>query len=87
MRFIPLTERSGINLDDSTLNESVSTDQLVVGGVVNNGQSTSLTRDTFGTPREVARVETESTTLEVTTTNTDKMDTLTTELGVGGLTT
>ena len=74
-------------MDDGTLNESVGTDQLVVGGVVDNGQSTSLAGDTLGTPREVTRLETKGTTLEVTTTDTDKMNTLTTQLGVGGLTT
>ena len=56
VRFIPLTERSGINLDNSTLDKSVGTDQLVVGGVVNDSQDTSLARDAFGTPREVTTV-------------------------------
>lgn len=74
-------------MDDGTLDESVSTDQLVVGGVVDNGQGTGLARDTFGTPREVTRFKTKSTTLEVTTTDTNKMNTLTTQLSVGGLTT
>lgn len=34
MRLIPLTEGSGINLDDGTLDKGVGTDKLVVGCVV-----------------------------------------------------
>jgi hypothetical protein len=85
--FVPLTERSGINLDDGTLDESVGTDQFVVGGVVNDSQDTSLAGDTLGTPGEVTGLETESTTLEVTTADTNQVNTLGTQLGVGRLTT
>ena len=34
MSLIPLPERSGINLDDGALDESVCTDEFVVGGIV-----------------------------------------------------
>lgn len=34
MGFVPLSERSGINLNDSTLDECVCSDQFVVRGVV-----------------------------------------------------
>lgn len=33
--FVPLTEGSSIDLDNSSLDEGVGTDQLVVRGVVN----------------------------------------------------
>jgi hypothetical protein len=87
MRLVPLTERSGINLDDSTLDKGVCTDQFVVGGIVDDGQNTSLARDTLGTPRKVTRLETKGTALEVTTTDADQVDTLSSQLGVGRLTT
>ena len=35
MGLIPLPERSSIDLDDSTLNEGVCPDKLIVGSVVN----------------------------------------------------
>lgn len=41
----------------------------------------------LGGPGKIARVETESAILEITATNTHGVDTLWTELGVGGLTT
>ena len=46
-----------------------------------------LLRDVLRAPGEVARVETEGTVLEVAATNTDGVDPLGAELGVGGLTT
>ena len=46
-----------------------------------------LASDMFTAPSEVARIKTESTVLEVATADTDGMDALGAELGVGGLTT
>lgn len=40
--LIPLTESSGINLDNAVLDEGLGTHQLVVGGVVNDIQNTGL---------------------------------------------
>jgi len=34
MRFIPLAERCGIDLNDSTFDKCVGSNELVVGGVV-----------------------------------------------------
>jgi hypothetical protein len=84
--LIPLAERSGIDLDNGTLDKSVGTDQLVVGGIVHNSQDTGLAGAVLGTPGEVTSIETESTVLLVATTNTDFVDTLGTKLSVGGLT-
>lgn len=53
----------------------IRTDKLVVGRMVGNGNDTGLLGDSLGTPREVARVETETTELAVTTTSADKVDT------------
>lgn len=86
MGLVPLTERSGINLDDGRLDESLGTDELVVAGIVDNINDTGLAADGLASPGEVARVKTEGTLLDVTTTDTDGVDTLDTELGVGSLT-
>ena len=48
---------------------------------------TGLLGSVFASPSKVARVETEGTVLEVAPTNTDGVDPLGAELGVGGLTT
>lgn len=86
MGLVPLTERSGIDLDNGGLGQGVGTDELVVGRVVGDGNDTGLAGDTLRAPGEVARVETEGTELAVATTGADEMDTLGTDTGVGGLT-
>jgi hypothetical protein len=45
--LIVLTEGSGVDLNDGTLNESVGADQLVGGGVVSDTQDTSLTSNGY----------------------------------------
>jgi len=54
--FIPLSERSGVDLDDGTLYEGVRTDEFVVRGVVDNRDDTGLACDSFGAPRKVASI-------------------------------
>jgi len=66
--LVPLTERSSINLDDGVLHQSLGTDQLVVGGVVDNVQDTGLARAGLSTPGEVTGVQTEGTELHVAST-------------------
>jgi hypothetical protein len=85
--FVPLTERSSIDLDNSTLDEGVGADELVVGGIVDYADDTSLAGGVFGGPGKVAGLETECAVLEVSTTHTDSAYSLGTELGVCGLTT
>lgn len=84
--LVPLTEGSGINLNDGRLDKSLGTDELVVAGIVDNINDTGLAADGLASPGEVARVKTEGTLLDVTTTDADGVDTLGTELGVGCLT-
>ena len=85
--LVPLAEGGSVNLDDGGLGEGVGTDQFVVGGVVGNTDDTGLAGDALRSPREVTGLETEGTELLVTTTVTDKVDSLGTDTGVGGLTT
>lgn len=56
--LVPLTERSGIDLDDGGLGQGVGSDQLVVGRVVGDDDDTGLAGDTLGGPGKVTGVET-----------------------------
>jgi hypothetical protein len=80
--LVPLTERSGIDLDNSRLGEGVGTDELVVGRVVGDNDDTGLAGDTLRGPGEVTRVETEGTVLVVATAGADGMDALGADTGV-----
>lgn len=84
--LVPLTEGGGIDLDDGALDEGLGTDELVVGGIVDDIDDTGLAADGLASPGEVARVKTEGTVLDVATTDANVVDALGTELGVGGLT-
>lgn len=48
--LVPLTEGSGIDLDDGGLGEGVGTDELVVRGVVHDTNHTGLLGNAFGAP-------------------------------------
>lgn len=83
--LVPLTEGSGVDLDNGGLGQGVGADQLVVGRVVRDTDDTGLAGNTLGAPREVTGLETESTVLLVTTTGADQVDALGANTGVGGL--
>ena len=87
MGLVPLPEGSGIDLDDSGAGQGVGTDELVVGGVVDDTDNTGLLGDALRAPGEVAGLETESTELAVAATGADKMDTLSANTGIGRLAT
>lgn len=84
--FVPLAEWSSINEHNSTLHKSLSTHKFVVGSVVDDIQNTGLASCDFSTPRKVTGIQAKSTELEVTTTDTNGVDTLMTKLGVSWLT-
>lgn len=54
MGFIPLTEGGGVDLNNSTFHQGVGTDQLVIRGVVDNGNDTGFASNGFGAPSEVS---------------------------------
>jgi len=83
--LIPLSERSGVNLDDGGSGKGVCSDQLIVGRVENDDNHTDLAGNTLRSPGEVASFETKSTVLAVATTSTDEMDSLGSDTGVGFL--
>ena len=85
VRLVPLSEGSGIDLNDGGLGEGVGSDELVVGGVVHDDDDSDLASNTFGGPGEVTGLKTEGTELAVATAGTDEMDSLGTDPGVGFL--
>ena len=85
--LVPLPERRSVDLDNGRLGQSVGTDQFVAGRVVGHNNHTCLARNTFGSPREIARVETQATEFAVTATGADEVNPLGTDTGLRGLTT
>lgn len=83
--LVPLTERSGIDLDDGGLGQGVGADQLVVGRVVGDTDDTGLAGASLRGPGEVTGVEAEGTVLVVAAAGADDVDTLGTNTGVGRL--
>ena len=81
--LVPLSERSGIDLNDSRSGEGGGSDQLVVGRMESDDDHTDLAGNSLRCPREVTGFETESTKLAVATTGTDEMDSLGANTGVG----
>ena len=74
-------------MDDGGAGQGVGSDELVVGGVVDDTNDTGLLGDALGAPGEVAGFETQSTELAVAAAGADKMDTLCANAGIGGLAT
>lgn len=83
----PLSEWSGIDLDDSRLGQGVSSNQLVVRWMVDDRGNSGLSGDTLGGPREVTGLNSQGSELLVATSSSDSVDSLGTDLGVSGLST
>lgn len=83
----PLSEWGSVNLDDSRLGQGVSSHQLVVGRVVDDRSDSGLSGDTFTGPGEVTGLDSQGSELLVTTSGSDGVDSLTTNLGHGRLST
>ncbi len=84
--LVPLTERSGVDLDDGGLGQGVGADKLVVGRMVGDNNDTGLAGAALRGPGEVARVETQSTVFVIAAAGADGVDSLGTDTGVGLLT-
>lgn len=83
----PLSERSSVDLDNSRLGQGVGSHQLVVGWVVDDTSNSGLSSNTLGSPREVTGLDSQGSELLVTTSGSNSVDSLSTNLGVGWLTT
>lgn len=83
--LVPLTEGGGIDLDDGGAGQGVGADQLVVGGVVGDGDDTGLAGAALGGPGKVTGLETEGTVLVVAAAGADGVDTLGADTGASTL--
>jgi len=54
VRFVPLSEWGRIDGYDATFDQSLGSDQFVVGGVVDNIDNTNFSCTCFSSPREIA---------------------------------
>lgn len=80
---VPLSEWSGIDLNNGVLGQHLSTNELRVGGVVNSVQDTGLMSDVLSRPDEVTGIKSDGTELAVATSSSNQVDSLGTDLGVG----
>jgi len=101
MGLIPLPERSGIDLDNGTLYQSIRSHQLIVRCIIylhsksrsdpdmtfkhkrestHHTDQAGLARSMLRPPRKVAGIETEGPVLQISSADTDCMNTLGTEL-------
>lgn len=85
--LVPLSERSGINLDNGRLGQSVGSDKLVVGGVERDTEDSGLSGGSLRAPGEVAGLDSDGSELLVTTTGSDGVDSLGADSGDGTLST
>ena len=85
MCLVPLTERCRVDLDDGRFGERVRADEFVVRRMEGNADNADFASYAFGTPGEVAALETESTVFGIAATSTDEMDTFGADTGVGRL--
>ena len=86
MRFVPLSERRCVDLDNGALGEGIGSDELVVRRVIGDGDDADFAGDAFRAPAEIARVEAEGAVFVVAPSNADDVNAFGTDTGVGGLT-
>ena len=87
MCLIPLPKRRGIDLDDGRLGQGIRADELVVRGMVCDGDDADLAGDALGAPAVVARVEAEGAELAVAAAGAHEMDAFGADTGPSGLAT
>lgn len=83
--LVPLSERSGVDLNDSGFGKGVCPDKFVVRGVVGHDDHTDFAGDSLRTPGEVAGFEAQATEFLVSTAGTDDVNSLRANTGIGWL--
>jgi hypothetical protein len=73
---IVLLEGGSINMDYAVFDDSLGSDKLVIGGIVNNVQKPGSLGDLFRSPSEVAGVKSKCSVLIVTTSASHRSDLL-----------
>ena len=86
MALVPLTEWCSVDLNDGGFGEGVGADELVVGGMIHDGDDAGLARNGFGAPGEVTGIEAEGTEFAVAAADTDGVDALAADASRGCLT-
>merc|ERR1719411_2332530 len=84
--LVPLSEWSSINDNNGVLDQGLSSDQLVVGSVVDHVDDSGLAGDCLAAPGEVTLVQSESAILLVSSTDTKSVNPLRGQLGHGSWT-
>lgn len=79
---VPLSERGSIDLNNGVLSDSLGSDILTVGSVVHSVEDSRLMSDVLTWPNEVTSVQSKGSVLHVSTTASNKMDSLGTNLSV-----
>jgi len=81
---VPEAEGVSVDGNDSVLHDRLGSDQLVVGGVIDNIDDLSLAGKVLRAPGEVSVVDTESTELQVSTSAAHGTNARSGQLGVSG---
>merc|ERR1719356_1798304 len=81
--LIPLSEGSSINNNNGVLDQGLGSDQLMVGSIVDHVDDPGLAGDCLAAPGEVTLVQSESAILLVSSTDTESVDPLWSQLGHG----
>ena len=76
MVAVPGFEWCSIDQHNTVLDQSVGSDELVVGGVVDDVDDSGLLGNSFGSPVEVSFLESQSSELVVTSSDSDMPDSL-----------
>lgn len=85
---VPLLKRCCIHLHNGTLHQSLSPDELIIRGIVNNIQDTGLAGDSLATPGIVPSVQSQGPPLHIASSDTNSPYSLVArELGICRLTT
>lgn len=82
---VPLSEWVGINNDNAVLHNSLGSNKLVVGGIVDDIKNSGLSGDAFRSPGEVSSVDLQGSVLVIASSGSDWSDSLGSKLGVGWL--
>ena len=64
-------DRGGVNGDDGVLNDGLGSDQLVIGGVVQDFEDLALSANLLGDPGKVTFVQSKASSLAVSTSASD----------------
>ncbi len=83
MLFIKLSERSGIDLNNSIFHKGSSSNEFVASGVVSNSQNSGFSGDDFRSPREISRINLHCSELNISSSCSNSVDASGSQFGGG----